>query len=259
MKESLPSYLEFIAETAYQAGQITLGYFQRDIDVEIKDDETPVTAADRETEAFIREKIKNQFPGHAIFGEEYGLEEENWTSDHRWFIDPIDGTKSFIHGVPLYAVLIGLEFEGSIAAGAVYFPGLNNLLVAADGLGCWWNGRRAYVSKIEKLEQAVVAYTSIANLEKYGRIDAWQRLQKLTHFQAGWGDAYGYFLVATGKVDVMIDPIMNAWDCAPFPVILKEAGGYFGDWKGNPTIYAKESLATTNNLLDQVLVVVNGE
>ena len=137
MKESLPSYLEFIAETAYQAGQITLGYFQRDIDVEIKDDETPVTAADRETEAFIRAKIKNQFPGHAIFGEEYGLEEENWTSDHRWFIDPIDGTKSFIHGVPLYAVLIGLECEGSIAAGAAYFPGLDNLLVAANGLGCW--------------------------------------------------------------------------------------------------------------------------
>ena len=258
MAPSLASYLEFMTETAYQAGKLTLAYFQTGVHIDYKTDRTPVTLADRKAEEQIRSRIEARFPQHSIVGEEYGLRESEG-SRFRWFIDPIDGTKSFMRGVPLYAVLIGLEIEGQVEAGVAYFPALDEMIAAATGLGCWWNGRRARVSQEESLERAVVTYTNVAGFEKYGRQPAWERIQKATYFQAGWGDAYGYLLVATGRAELMLDPAMNVWDCAPFPPILKEAGGFFGDWQGRDTIYGNEAIATTQALLPQVLQTIQGE
>ena len=253
--EPLAPYLEFITETAYEAGRITLDHFLTGVKVEYKTDNTPVTAADLQAEEMIRGRIEKNYPGHAIVGEEYGLKESE-SATHRWFIDPIDGTKSFMRGVPLYGVLIGLEIEGRIEAGAAYFPALNEMIAAASGLGCWWNGRRARVSKISSLSQAVVTCTSTQNIAKFGRQGAWDRFLERCYFQAGWGDAYGYLLVATGRVELMLDPIINLWDCGPFPPILREAGGYFGDWQGVETIYGGEAMATTQALLPEVLELI---
>jgi myo-inositol-1(or 4)-monophosphatase len=258
MPESLQVYLDFITETVHLAGRTTLGYFQNAVKVDYKMDNSPVTLADRLAEELIRERIEKYYPDHVIIGEEYGLKDSP-ASTHRWLIDPIDGTKSFIRGVPLYAVLLGLEIEGQVRAGGAYFPALDELICAADGLGCWWNGRRSRLSQVRDLSQAVVAFTDPGSISRYGKQAAWDRLQNSVYYRAGWGDAYGYLLVATGRVEVMLDPIVNPWDCAPFPPIFRELGGYFGDWQGNASIYAHEALATTQLLLPQILSVLGGE
>lgn len=257
MSESLRRCLDFATETAYLAGRLTLGYFQTGVRPDLKADDTPVTIADRRAEELVRHRIEKRYPRHAIVGEEYGTKEADGTS-HCWFIDPIDGTKSFLRGVPLYAVLIGLEIEGSIEVGVAYFPALDEMIAAASGEGCWWNGRRAHVSDVPALSQALVTFTDVAGFARYGRSEAWERIKQATYYRAGWGDAYGHLLVATGRAELMLDPIMNAWDCAPFPPILREAGGYFGDWQGNPTIYGNEALATTQVLLPEVLKLIRG-
>jgi histidinol-phosphatase len=258
MSESLRKYLDFAAETAYLAGRLTLGYFQTGVRPDVKADDTPVTIADRRAEELVRHRIEKRYPRHAIVGEEYGTKEVSGAS-HRWFVDPIDGTKSFVRGVPLYAVLIGLEIERNVQVGVAYFPALDEMIAAASGEGCWWNGRRAHVSDVSTLQQALVTFSDVASFARYGRSEAWERIKQSTYYRAGWGDAYGHLLVATGRAELMLDPIMNAWDCAPFPPILREAGGYFGDWQGNPTIYGNEALTTTQVLLPKVLTLTRGD
>lgn len=251
------TYLEFAVETAYLAGRLTLGYFQAGTAAEFKSDDTPVTVADKKAEELIRRRIEDRYPEHGIIGEEFG-ESKAGHSSHRWIIDPIDGTKSFMRGVPLYAVLIALEIEGQVEVGVAYFPALNEMVAAATGEGCWFNGRRAQVSGVTQLDRAMVSFTDARGFARHGRKEAWERIQQATYFQTGWGDAYGHCLVATGRVELMLDPIMNIWDCGPFPPILKEAGGYFGDWQGNPTIYGNEAISTTDALLPQVLGLIRG-
>jgi len=257
MTESLRGYLDFATQAAYEAGRLTLGYFQRGVQADYKQDDTPVTMADRQSEQLIRSRIEAAYPHHAIVGEEYGADGAG-DATHRWYVDPIDGTKSFIHGVPLYSVLIGLEIEGTVDVGAVYFPGLDEMVAAATGEGCWRNGRRCRVSTETRLDRAVVSFTDVNSFEAWGRGEAWERIRRATYYRAGWGDAYGHALVATGRVELMLDPAMSDWDCAPFPPILSEAGGYFGDWDGTETIHAEEALATTQALLPDVLALVRG-
>ncbi len=257
MSESLQSLLSFATETAYMAGRLTLGYFQSGVRPEFKPDDSPVTIADRKAEELVRARIQARYPHHAIVGEELGTSGHEGAS-HRWFIDPIDGTKSFMRGVPLYAVLLGLEIEGQPSVGAAYFPALDEMIAAASGQGCWWNGRPARVSGVSSLAKAYVAFTDPASFARHGRGEPWERIQQATWYRAGWSDAYGYLLVATGRVELMLDPVMGTWDCGPFPPILQEAGGYFGDWQGNPTIYGGEALATSQALLPEVLKLING-
>jgi len=258
MPASLDKYLEFATETAYLAGRLTLGYFQTGLRPDLKADDTPVTVADRQSEQLIRGRIEKRYPHHAIVGEEYGAKESDGAT-HRWYVDPIDGTKSFVRGVPLYSVLIALEIEGTVEVGVAYFPALNEMLAAATGEGCWWNGRRARVSDVSTLKRAAVTCSDPAKFAQYGRSAEWERFKRSAYFSRGWGDAYGHMLVATGRVEVMLDPIVEVWDCGPFPPILKEAGGYFGDWQGNPTIHAGEALSTTGTLLDEVLALMRGD
>lgn len=258
MTTSLRDLLDFAVETAYLAGRTTLAYFQTGVQAEFKADSSPVTLADRAAEQLIRQRIEKRFPHHAIVGEEFGVQ-GSADATHRWFIDPIDGTKSFLRGIPLYAVLLGLEIEGRVQVGVAYYPAMDEMLSAADGEGCWWNGRRARVSTASRLAEAWVTSTDPYNFQKTGKDAAWQRIQAVSYHRGGWGDAYGYLLVATGRAEVMLDPIMNEWDCAPFPPIFREAGGFFGDWQGNETIYGGEALATTQVLLPEVLACLRGE
>jgi histidinol-phosphatase len=252
MSESLREYLDFVVETAFLAGRLTLGYYQTGLQPDMKPDDSPVTLADKKAEELIRSRIERRYPDHAILGEEHGAKEVEGAT-HRWIVDPIDGTKAFTRGVPLYAVLIGLEIKGTVQVGAAYFPALDEMIAAATGEGCWWNGRRARVSPVTDIKRAYLTFTDVGSMERYGRLEAFMRLVRATYHRVGWSDAYGYALVATGRAEIMLDPVMNVWDCGPFPPILKEAGGYFGDWQGNETIYAGEALSTTQALLPHVL------
>lgn len=245
---SLRTLLDVAIEAAYLAGRRTLAYFNAGVAVETKADDTPVTRADREAETLIREHIARYFPAHAVLGEEHG--NSAGEADIRWIVDPIDGTKSFIHGVPLYATLIGVEIAGRPSVGVLYLPALDELITAADGLGCWWNGRRARVSSIAKLADATVCCSDAAMA--YGRSGAFAELTSKTKLQRTWGDAYGYALVATGRADVMIDPAMHPWDCAPLPPILREAGGRCTSWAGEETIDGGDLFATNGLLHEEV-------
>lgn len=249
-------YLEFITDLAYRAGQISLGYFRRGVAAEYKADQTPVTAADRAVEEFLRREIARAYPKDGIVGEEFGEQRET-SGRPVWIIDPIDGTKSFMRGVPLYGVLIGLEIEGEIRVGAAYYPGTDELLYAAEGMGTWCNGRRVRVSNIDRLDQAWVTYTTYHNFQKKRSQAVWERLAQAAYVFRGWSDAYGFLLVATGRTEAHLEPIMAVWDCGPFPIIFKEAGGYFGDWQGNAGHRHGEALACNATLLPSLLEILN--
>lgn len=254
----LSEYLKFAETTAREAGALTLDYFLTDdARPEFKGDDTPVTIADKNAEKLIRTRISELYPDHEIVGEEYGASDGD--STHRWIIDPIDGTKSFVHGVPLYAVLIALEIEGTVEVGCAYFPALDEMVSGANGIGAFWNGKPCRVSEEPNLDRAVCAHIDTAYFGKNGKGEQWKRLQEAVYYNAGWCDAYGYLLVATGRAEVMLDPVMAEWDCGPFPPIFKEAGGYFGDWHGNEgKIDAGEALATNANLKDAVIRTLTG-
>jgi len=253
----LQEYVEFAVRTAHEAGRLTLGYFRTELQPEMKADDTPVTIADRKAEELIRRRIEQRFPGHRIVGEEFGTTGAD-ASAPCWWIDPIDGTKAFVRGVPLYGVLIGLEIEKRIVAGSAYFPALDEMLYAADGAGCFLNGRRCRVSSTPGLARSIVSFTNASSFKTAGRDAAWQRVLDVAYHSVGWSDAYGHALVAAGRLELMLDPIMNPYDCGPFPVILREAGGYFGDWSGSETIYGNEALSTTRDLLPEVLRLIRG-
>ena len=252
---SLNDLLSVAMEAAYLGGKRTLSYFNTNIAVETKPDLTPVTQADREAEEIIRKRILCTFPNHAILGEENG--ETKGDEPFRWIIDPIDGTKTFIRGVPLYGVLIAVEVEGRVPVGVVYLPALDEIISATEGFGCHWNGRPAHVSNISKLEEATLLTSSISSAMH--RSDAYERLASQTKIQRTWGDCYGYVLVATGRAEIMLDPQMNLWDCGPFLPILKEAGGCFSSWDGEATIFGKDAFATNAALYQKVLEILKNE
>jgi histidinol phosphatase-like enzyme (inositol monophosphatase family) len=256
-RDPVDELLAFALDAAWQAGRLTLAHFQTGLAAERKADNTPVTAADRAAEQLLRRLIRDRWPGHGLIGEEFGHSGEG-EEGYTWIIDPIDGTKSFVSGVPLYAVLLALVKDDEPLLGVMNFPGLNEMVYAARGRGCHWNGRPARVSGVSSLADAVLLTSELNNFARYGRDDAFQRLTDATYIQRTWGDAYGYALVATGRAEVMLDPAMALWDCGPLQVILEEAGGTFTDWQGRPTIFGGESIATNGALFEQVMALVRG-
>jgi myo-inositol-1(or 4)-monophosphatase len=255
---ALRELLDFAVEIAHQAGRSTLSYFQASFDVETKTDSTPVTAADRGAERLLRSRIERRFPDHAILGEEYGATGPAGASC-RWILDPVDGTRSFVHGVPLYATLIGVEVDGDPAVGVAYFPALDEMVDAARGLGAHWNGRPCRVSSTSRLAAATFCYTSVEGFLRQGRQGALDRLVGATAVQRGWGDAYAHALVATGRIDLAVEPVMNIWDNAPLLPILDEAGGRFTDWSGAPRIDGGDAVSTNGALHDAVLALLGGD
>jgi histidinol phosphatase-like enzyme (inositol monophosphatase family) len=252
----LDEMLDFAISAAREAGRITLEFFQTGLAVQTKGDNSPVTMADLQGEQKLRELIGSRYPEHDIVGEEFGQTERN--SRFRWILDPIDGTQSFIRGVGMFGVLIGLELDGKPVLGVAHFPALNETVYAAAGLGCYWNGRRARVSEVTNLADAALMMTDLPSLYQYGRGDAYERLSRSVRFQRTWGDCYGHMLVATGRAEIMLDPIMNVWDCAPLLPILQEAGGTFTDWNGVATIRGGNALSTNGFLFDQVRELIVG-
>jgi len=246
----LKNRLEIAQEASWRAGRITLEYFQAGVAVRTKTDGSPVTQADIRAEEEIRHLLRQHFPHDAIVGEEG--DQERARLEGTWYIDPIDGTRSFVCGVPFYGVLVAFEAYGEVLLGVVHFPALQEVIWAARGEGCYWNGRRAQVSSVSKLQDAVLLITDTFHMEKLGHGPAWRRLCEATKLQRTWGDAYGHMLVATGRAEIMIDPRMNVWDCGPLLPILSEAGGRFTDWNGNPTIHGENAFSANAALHQEV-------
>lgn len=256
---TLDALLDFAIDAAWQAGRVTLAHFQTGLAAERKADNTPVTIADRAAEQLLRQLITARWPDHALIGEEYGHAAGQTDSGYTWIIDPIDGTKSFVSGVPLYAVLLALVKDDVPLLGVMNFPGLNEMVYAARNRGCFWNGRPSRVSAVDSLADAVMLCSDLNTFASFGRQPAFERLIAATYIQRTWGDAYGYALVATGRAEIMVDPVMAVWDCGPLQVILEEAGGVFTDWKGTPTIFGGEAVATNGALHEQVMALLGNE
>lgn len=253
-KSELNELLDFAIDLARGAGDITLNYFRKHPETSTKSDGSYVTIADREAEAYLRRQIAERFPDDGVLGEEEG--EHHGRSGRRWILDPIDGTFAFVHGVPFYGVLIALEIDGEPSVGVVNIPPLNEIVAAAKGCGCFLNGAPARVSSIAKLEDALLLSTNFNVCAQYGFGRAAELLQARAKTSRTWGDCYGYVLVATGRAEVMFDPVMNLWDCAPLLPIMEEAGGTFTDWRGERTVNGGNSIATNGLLFDEVFDVV---
>lgn len=245
---SLADLAELAVDLARRAGDLTLEYFRGGVETDFKTDGTPVTAADRGAEELLRREISSRFPDDGLVGEEHGA--ERGSSGRTWILDPIDGTKSFVRGVPLWGVLIGLEIDGEAAMGVIHLPALDETVVAWRGGGCWWNGRRARVSRIADLGSSLV---TVDDPPEGGALDP---LLDAAGMWRTWGDCYGYALVATGRAEVMINPVVNVWDVAAVQPILEEAGGRFTDLTGEATIHGGNSLGSNGLVHDAALELV---
>jgi histidinol-phosphatase len=238
--------LEAVQEVARLAGDVALGHYRAALTVETKPDGSPVTIADRGAEHAARVWLASRFPDDGIEGEEFG--ESAGTSGRRWIIDPIDGTKSFVRGVPLWGTLVALADGDSVLAGAAYFPALGEMLAAAPSEGCWWNGQRARVSATGTLPDSTVLVTDDRRFRSTGLRDGWRALGERSGIARTWGDCYGYLLVATGRAEVMVDPVVNPWDIACFLPIIEEAGGVLTDLSGVRTGFGTSAIATNKAL-----------
>ncbi|PTL75635.1 histidinol-phosphatase [Vitiosangium sp. GDMCC 1.1324] len=244
------SLMQAAEEVARRSGDVALGYFRQGVTVDTKKDGTPVTVADRTAEKTAREWIESHFPEDGILGEEFG--ETRPGAKRRWILDPIDGTKTFIRGVPLWGTLVAVAEGERILAGAAYFPPVADMLVAAPGQGCWWNGKRTRVSAEADLSRAVVLSTDERFLVHPDRGAKWRALTAKTFMARTWGDCYGYLLLATGRAEAMVDELMSPWDAAALQPIIEEAGGVFTDWTGTRTSFGGNAIATNAALADQV-------
>ncbi len=240
--------LEAVQVVARLAGDVAFAHYRTAIAVESKGDGSPVTIADREAEQAARDWIAQRFPADAILGEEFGA--RDGTSGRRWLLDPIDGTKSFVRGVPLWGTLIAVAEGDQVLAGAAYFPAVNEIIAAAPGEGCWWNGRRASVSTVSTLASATALVTDDRTFATVAQREAWTALADSTGIARSWGDCFGYLLVATGRAEVMVDPIINPWDAACFLPIIEEAGGVFTSLSGERTAFGGHAIATNRVLAE---------
>ncbi len=263
--------LEFAVSAAKEAGRFTLEYFDRPgLRIDRKGDGTPVTDADRGAEKLLRQRIAEAFPDDAILGEEFPC--VPGTSGLRWILDPIDGTKSFIHAVPFYSTLIGVEKydpadpdnreKSEMIAGVIHLPALDRGVWALKGFGAFEERPGfeeplpAKVSSITALEEACFLTSEVKTFAETSRAAVYTDLENRCRLTRTWGDAYGYYLVATGRADLMVDPEMSPWDCGPLVTILAEAGGVFLDWRGSETIYGGDGIAGNRELVKQALQII---
>ena len=236
---------------AQQAGRLALGYFDANVTVEWKHDQTPVTLADRQAEALLRTQLLGAFPGDGFLGEESG--DTPGDSGFRWIIDPIDGTRNFVRGIPLWATLVGLDYKEEPIAGVAVLPALGQTYRALRGEGAFRDDRQIHVSKIAALSEAMMFYSSLSWFLKAGRQDVFIDLAKRVQRQRGFGDFYGFLLVAQGSGELMMEHGVHIWDIAAMKPIVEEAGGRLTDWDGQPNIHRPDVLASNGVLHEEIL------
>lgn len=244
-------FREFAAELADVSGRLLAGMFRHpQLAVSHKEDASPVTAADRGAEAVLRDMIRDRYPDHGIIGEEFGAEREG--ADWVWILDPIDGTISFVAGVPLFGTLIGLMKEGEPVLGLIHQPITGELVIGSE-IGTTLNDVPVRVRETAALENAVLSTTDPGLIETHKDIGGFDRLRSRVGTTRGWGDCYGYLLVATGRIDIMVDPIMHPWDLIPLVPVIRGAGGVITTWEGTDPVTGSSAVATTPGLHAAVL------
>jgi histidinol phosphatase-like enzyme (inositol monophosphatase family) len=242
-------FLEAVTDAARVAGSAALGY-ATSFHVENKPDGSPVTNADRAAERQVRDWIERRFPEHGIVGEELGAVREGAT--YRWLVDPIDGTQSFVHGVPLWGTLIGVLRGNEPIAGAIFCPAVDELMCAASGAGCWLNGAAARVSPVQRLSEGLVLTTDERFTHTPSRATLWRRLAAQARMARGWGDCYGFLLVAAGRAEAMVNDTFREWDAAALYPCIREAGGVIADWNGREDVFGDGAIATNAAISDEV-------
>jgi histidinol-phosphatase len=242
--------LEVAIAAAQAAGEIALRYFRTRLTVEYKSDRSPVTQADRECEQRITAVLRAAFPDYGIVGEEFGVREGAGAT---WIIDPIDGTKNFIRGIPYFATLIGLEEDGEITAGVVYAPAIDDLLYARKGEGAFDRSGRLRVSTRNSLGDSLVLFGGIDIFRRKGHWRGFEQLVQASGRQRGFGDYFGHTFVARGQAEAMVELDLKPWDMAAVKIIIEEAGGRFTDFTGTPTIYGGNAIASNGLVHDQIV------
>jgi histidinol-phosphatase len=262
-EEELEFWLAFAQSACDAADEMAVRHFRRDLEVMTKPDRTFVTVADQAIERMIRERIAAAFPDHGLVGEEYGTEAGNARA--RWFIDPIDGTHNFIRGVPLFGTLLALEVDGELQVGVVSAPALRERWYARRGGGAWAVGaagmegpRSIHVSRVAALADAQVLYGSGHDIEASGRAPGFRALTGDVWRERGFGDFWGYALLAEGAAEAMIEVDLFAWDMAAPLILIEEAGGRVSDFDGQRKIDSGTVLASNGLLHDEVLRRLRG-
>jgi histidinol phosphatase-like enzyme (inositol monophosphatase family) len=252
---TLDLHRDFLIELAQRSGDFIRPFFaSTDLAVEIKSDDSPVTAADRGAEQLLRELIAKKFPTHGIIGEEFGNDRPD--AEWVWVLDPIDGTKAFMTAVPLFGTLIALMHDGQPVLGAIHQPILRQLMIG-DGQSTTLNGRPVHVRATTRIEDATLLTSDPLNPAKYQNGSAYHALEKRVRLARTWGDCYGYLLLASGWADVMLDPIMNPWDIQALIPIVRGAGGVITDWQGGDPVKASSIVAANRILHPQVIAALN--
>ncbi|MCB1120231.1 MAG: inositol monophosphatase family protein [Verrucomicrobiae bacterium] len=228
-------------------------FFNRDYKVDRKADNSPVTRADKEAEASIRKLIQDEFPHHGIVGEEFGKENED--SEYTWIIDPIDGTKAFITGVPLFTTLIGLLHKGEPILGAIHQP-ITDLLCVGDNVSCRLNGKAVSCRTCNSIGEATVLTSSATAVSRHQNGPAFDKMINRVRLFRTWGDGYGYLLVASGQADAMLDPIVNPWDVLPVLPVIRGSGAATGNWQGKQDHW-KSCVAATPGIFDELIQALN--
>ena len=245
------SRYDLAIDAARKAGELALGYFSPDLAVQQKADASPVTIADQNAEKLLRETLLGRFPQDGFLGEEFG--DTPGDSGYRWIIDPIDGTRSFVRGLPLWGTLVGLEHRGELVAGIAYVPALKQMYRALRGDGAYKDDRRIHVSKIDRLDKAHLYYSSLAWFRKAGAEREILELYHKTERQRGFGDFYGFVLIAEGAGEIMVEHGVHAWDVAALIPIVEEAGGKMTAWDGSIDIERPDVVATNGRLHAETL------
>ena len=250
--------IEFARHLAQESGRLIMQYYGTHVQVIAKPDLSPVTIADRESEALMRRLIESHYPDHQVLGEEDGLSGKAG-AEYQWVLDPIDGTRPFVHQVPLFGTLIGLLHRGEPVLGAIHIPPSGELLIGARGHATTLNGRPVRVRPTERLEEATLLYTNTQTIWQQGHGAGFQRLQDRAGLVRGWGDCYWHFMVAAGRADVMIDTTMKIWDVAALKPCVDGAGGLLTDKFGKNTGVGESAISSNGRLHQQVLELLDAK
>jgi len=249
-RQDASTLLQAAAELANLTGATALRYYRHNLTVEQKQDGSPVTVADREAERLARAWLAQHFPDDAILGEEFGA--TGGTSGRTWLLDPVDGTKTFVRGVPLWGSLVAVVEGAVVLAGAAVFPAVGEQVAAALGEGCWHCGARCRVSDVAQLERAAVLTSDVQRFATPELRRGWEALSGSALLSRSWGDCYGYLLVATGRAEAMVDVGLNPWDIACFVPIIVEAGGRIADFEGRAYPPLENAIASNAALAAEV-------
>lgn len=254
MTDNIGEFKNFSKLLADESGKIINSYFRTKVNIDSKSDNSPVTIADKKAEEKMRELIIKEFPSHGILGEEFGIHNEG--AEYQWVLDPIDGTKSFICGTITFGTLIGLLKNGEPILGVINQPVMKEFLIG-DNFNTEINGIKTEIRNCNNLSDAVLLTTDHLNIEKYQNAKTFDNLIRKVKFYRGWGDCYGYYLLATGFADIMLDPIMSKWDIMALIPIINGAGGKITDFQGKDALKGTSIVAANKTLHQQVISVLN--